>query len=158
MSKKETLRKIDRLVVERIYGLKVTTEEFARCGRHDKVYVKQEDCPDTDTFYTVNDVPLTDCGYMTDRADVAYFSSNIKTAFDLVAKLRTMDNCCIKLNLDVPGNIWRVEIKGHHYDCKQKGVVDGRASLPLQIALAGLLSVGVTREELKELGALEDLD
>lgn len=155
MSKKETLRKIDRLVVEKIYGLKVTDEMF---GRHNKVYVKQEDCPDTDTFYTVNSVLLTDYGYMTDQADIAYFSSNIKTAFELVNKLRTMDNCCIKLNLDVPGDVWRVEIKGNHYDCEQKGVADGRASLPLQIALAGLLSVGVTRKELKELGAFEDLE
>jgi hypothetical protein len=155
MSKKETLRKIDRLVVERIYGLKITEDKF---GRHDRVYVKQEDCPNTDTFYTVNDVLLTDYGYMTDRADIAYFSSNIESAFNLVNKLRTMDNCCIKLNLDVPGDCWRVEIKGNHYDCEQKGVADGRASLPLQIALAGLLSVGVTREELKELGAFEDLD
>ena len=155
MSKKETLRKIDRLVVEKIYGLKVTDEMF---GRHKKVYVKQEDCENEKQFYEVNSVLLTDYGWMTDQASVAYFSSNIESAFNLVSKLRTMDNCCIKLNLDVPGDVWRVEIKGHDYDCKQKGVVDGRASLPLQIALAGLLSVGVTREELKELGALEDLD
>jgi len=155
MSKKETLRKIDRLVVEKIYGLKVTDEMF---GRHKKVYVKQEDCQKKEDFYEVNSVLLTDYGWMTDQASVAYFSSSIESAFHLIKKLRTMDNCCIKLNLDVPGDVWRVEIKGNHYDCEQKGVADGRASLPLQIALAGLLSVGVTREELKELGALEDLD
>lgn len=150
-----TLRKIDRLVVEKIYGLKVTEEKF---GRHTKIYVKKEDCEKEEDFYEVNSVLLTDYGWMTDVATVSYFSSNIEASFKLVDKLRTMDNCCIKLNLDVPGDVWRVEIKGNHYDCEQKGVSDGRASLPLQIALAGLLSVGVTREELKELGALEDLE
>ena len=143
------------MIVEKIYGLKVTEEQF---GRHKKVYVKKEDCENEKQFYEVNSVLLTDCGWMTDQASVAYFSSTIESAFNLVSKLRTMDNCCIKLNLDVPGDCWRVEIKGNHYNCESKGMADGRASLPLQIALAGLLSVGVKREELKELGALEDLD
>lgn len=148
MTKKEALRKIDRLVVERIFELTVTEEKR---GRKSYTYVKQEDCENKDQFYKINNVLLTDYGWMTDEANIAYFSSNIESAFYLVDKLRKLDNCCIKMNLDVPGDVWRVEIKGNHYNCEKKGLADGRSSLPLQICLAGLLSVGVQREELKDI-------
>lgn len=148
MTSKEALRKIDRLIVEKVFGLTVTDEQD---GRRTKSYVKKEDCENEDQFYEVNDVLLTDYGWMNDQASIAYFSSRIEPAFYLVERLRDMDNCCIKINLDVPGDVWRVEIRGHEYGCEVKGMSDGRESLPLQICIAALMSVGVDKKELKEI-------
>jgi len=41
--------------------------------------------------------------------------STIKT---LVNKIRKHDTCCLKINLDIPGNIWSVEIRGNNYNCE----------------------------------------
>jgi hypothetical protein len=37
----------------------------------------------------------------------------------LVNKIRKHDTCCLILNLDIPGDIWSVEIRGNNYNCEQ---------------------------------------
>jgi hypothetical protein len=73
---------------------------------------------------------------------IGNYITDIEDAFRVIKKLRRMDNCCIKLSLDVPGNHWRVEIKGMDYECISKATVDGHPNLCLQISLAALKSVG----------------
>ena len=71
------------------------------------------------------------------------FTSSLEDAFLIVDKLRKMDNCCIKMQLDVPGDCWMVTINGEKYNCKTKGLCDGYKSLPLSMCLAALKSIKV---------------
>jgi hypothetical protein len=41
------------------------------------------------------------------------------TIKELVIKIRKHDTCCLIMNLDIPGNIWSVEIRGNNYNCEQ---------------------------------------
>jgi hypothetical protein len=46
-------------------------------------------------------------------------SKGMNTIKELVNKIRKHDTCCLKINLDIPGNIWSVEIRGNNYNCEQ---------------------------------------
>jgi len=43
----------------------------------------------------------------------------MNTIKELVSKIRKHDTCCLILNLDIPGDIWSVEIRGNDYKCEK---------------------------------------
>jgi len=92
-------------------------------------------------------VVVDDEGYNT--TFLPFYSSSYSKIPSIINKLKTMNNCCFKMSLDIPGDVWRVEIKGgHKYACKPKAVIDGIESLPTAVCLAALKSIGYDIKDL----------
>ena len=83
-----------------------------------------------------------------DRVNILPYSSELKYAETLIQFIRMNDNCYLKINLDIPGNIWEVEVKGNDYNCERKSFVAAEW-LPEALAITALLQI-MTEEEIED--------
>ena len=143
MKNKSLEKKINYLIVKHLFKLPIS---FKTQYGEIVYFVDKKDC-DEKTFFNVNNIHLTDMGHMMSLVEVNSFSNDLDASFIVVDELRKKDNCCIKLDLDVPGNIWTVTIKGNNFNCEKKGL-GSNESLPMAICYAALLSLGLSRDDI----------
>lgn len=67
------------------------------------------------------------------------YSSSITQSMKVIDALQKLNNCCVKLQLDIPADMWEVTIKGNNYNCEVKGFGQHK-SLAMAICKAALKS------------------
>jgi len=83
-----------------------------------------------------------------DKVNILPYSSSFDHIHKLIKYISRMDNCCLIMNFDIPGNIWDITIKGNHYKCEKKVFLSNH-DLLTGLSLAALQLV-MTKEELRD--------
>jgi len=83
-----------------------------------------------------------------DKVNILPYSSDFKYIHELIKYISRMDNCCLKLNFDIPGNIWDITIRGNDYNCEKKVFLSNK-DLLTGLSLAALRLI-MTKEELRD--------